>query len=587
MRLFRVISVLLLTTVLVAGCMRDPLIYPNGEPGALTIRVFIPENAITKAETGLVAPVDAERLIKTLQIWVFRHGATEAAGLIGYRLLDEDAIAASGLSVGHETRFTIPVDKGFVEELSRPTVDVYAVVNAPSAGLTIDKFAYASEDWSKVNPSDLLAFTLSGDCFGIENLISDIPNGLPMAGLATDQDVTGDFPVLSVSTLDVTRAVSKLRFVFCQMAENGTPVDEFHITGITLSGQIGKAEKLFTEQTYAGHTYSTKLFDIGTAGYVNLSKTFTGGDLPGSLALNPTPGDYLYQPGMTAQQYEDLIQEGINNNVLTQWGLTYLRETDKQLSGTISYTVGTGGSMRSKNAEFTLDALGDFTRNHSWTIYGYFIGGKLILQPTVLPWIAGQNRYTYNTMGSTEMKYERPWRRYDMDKKSWTWDDTYVVIAYGYKGGASGMPTRSPRITFETINQNELRVQIDNSHFRIVQVIHGTDGEGNPQEIFTQLPVGEYLSIPGSPTSQTTEVYVVPEDDSYMSDPYVNLILTEVHPGTIPPENLPYNHNLPGDEDHSTIRFYNPGVTIYNSIDNIHKQPGDEQPDVYWLEEEN
>ena len=210
-----------------------------------------------------------------------------------------------------------------------------------------------------------------------------------------------------------------------------------------------------------------------------------------------------------------------------------------------------------------------------------------MIQPTVLPWIAGQDRYTFNTMGSTDMKYERPWRRYDVDKKSWTWDDTYVVIAYGYKSGASGMPTRSPRITFETINQNELRVQINNSHFRLVQVLHGTDGEGNPTDLFTQLPVGEYLSIPGSSNMQTTEVYVVPENDDYMDDPYVNLILTEIHPGSVPPENLPYNHNLPGDEDHSTIRFYNPGVIVYTSIDGKHKEPGNEQPEVYWIEEEN
>ena len=142
MRLLRVISILVLTAFMAAGCMRDPLIYPNGEPGAITIRVFIPENAITKAEVGLVDPSGAERLITTLQIWVFRAGSTEATGLIGYRLLDGDALAATGLSIGHETRFTIPVTKAFMDEQPRPQVDVYAVVNGASAGLTIDKFAY-------------------------------------------------------------------------------------------------------------------------------------------------------------------------------------------------------------------------------------------------------------------------------------------------------------------------------------------------------------------------------------------------------------------------------------------------------------
>lgn len=573
---------MILAAVTAAGCFRDPLVF-RLERGELNVRVYIPDATVTKAETGLEDALDAERAVSSLQIWVFR---TDNSNLVGYRLLDGDALATTGLSTGHEARFTIPVDDAFVSE--KPNVDVYAVVNGASAGFTIDKFAHASGDWSKVNPTDLKAFTISGDIFGVNTLTSAVPAaGLPMAGLATNQAVTGDFPVLSVSTLTVTRAVSKLRFVFCQMTEAGTPVDEFHITGISISGQIGKEEKLFTENTYVGHTYGTKLFDI-SGGYDALSKTYpAAGALPASLAGNPKPGDYLFQPGMTAQEYDDLIHSGLSSGVLTQWGLSYLRETDKKLTGTINYTVGTGGTMRTKQATFTMEAEGDFTRNHSWTIYAYFIGGRLVVKPTVLPWIAGNDRYAYKTEGNTEFKYEKPWLRYDIDRMSWTWHDTWLVVAYGYQGGGTvGKPSYSPMLTLETTNVNDLVLQLNNDHFVLIQMTEGVDGGGNPVMSYTAH--GQTLTIPGSGEKQITNFYVVPVNDGVMADPYVKVFLTEMHSGDgLPPQNIPFNHNLPGDEDHTSLLIYNPGRAEYIANMNIHKDgSSNEQTTQYWLEEE-
>lgn len=557
----------------VAGCLRDPLLYP--ENGNLTVRVFIPESIITKAETGDEAAVNDERVVFTLQIWVYKNGGTDATSLVGYRMLDGDALAATGLNAGHETRFTIPVDQTFVD--TKPRVDVYALVNGASAGFTTDKFAYIAGDWTKLNPSDLQDYVFGGDLYGVNTLTSAVPAaGLPMAGVAMNQEVTGDFPVLSISTVTVTRVVSKLRFVFCQMTENGVPVDEFHITGISLSGNIGQTEKLFTANTY------------DSSGYNALSKTYPAdGALPASIAGNPAPGDYLFQPGMTAQQYDDKIRSGVSSGVLTQWGLTYLRESDQKLTGTISYTAGTGGSMRSKTANFTMEAAGDFTRNHSWTIYAYFIGGRLVVQPTVLPWIAGNDRYAYRTEGSTEFKYEKPWLRYDIDRESWTWNDTWLVVAYGYQGGGNvGKPSYSPMLTLETSNANDLVLQLNNDHFVLVQMTEGVDGGGNPVLSYTKH--GQSLTITGSSDKQITNFYVVPVSDDVMADPYVKVFLTEMHSGDgLPPQNIPFNHNLPGDQDHTSLLIYNPGRAEYIANMNVHKNnSSNEQTTQYWLEEE-
>ena len=569
----------LLMAMLAVTCTRRELFLPQ-EP-VLYVKVNIPDAVLTKAETGVHNPLAAERTVSSLQVWVFRAGATTSAGLIGYKSLDPDALAATGLANGSAARFSIPVDKAILEENPLPHVDVYSVINGASAGFTIDEFASAAGDWTKVSPTELAAFVIDEDRFGVTDLVSEVPaGGLPMAGLMKNEPMTGEYPVLTISTLTLTRAVSRLRFVFCQMTENGNPVDVFNITGISLSGQIGQNEKLLTDQVYSTHTYLTRLFD--SSGYVDLNKSWTTG-LP-EPARNASPGTYLYDGSQTTQEYEDLIDGGISAGVLTQWGLTYLRETDKQLSGTISYTVGTGASMRSKTATFTMDA-GDFTRNHSWIIYGYFIGGRLVVQPTVLPWIAGNYRYEYATEGYTELGYEKPWLRYDLDKEAWTWNDTWLVVAYGYEGGSVGKPTHSPMFTLQTINSNELVPQLNNDQFIFVQMTQSLDSGNNPVYAYTKL--GQRLEIHPSSNKQDTNFYVVPVNDNVMADPYVKVFLTELHSGGMPPSNIPFNHNLPGDEDHTSILIYNPGRAEYNANISNHKNTSSSvQTTQYWLEEE-
>ena len=571
----------LLLAVLAASCSLREIVFLD-DP-VLNVKVVIPDAVLTKAETGVHGAWSAERTVSSLQVWVFRAGATTSAGLIGYKTLDPDALAATGLSNGSAARFSIAVDKNILEENPLPNVDVYAVINGESAGFTLDKFTSAAGDWAKVSPADLTAFIIDADRFGVDNLVTAVPStGLPMAGMMKNEPMTGEYPVLNISTLTLTRAVSKLRFVFCQMTENDTPVDEFHITGISLSGQIAQSEKLITDQVYSTHTYLTRLYD--SQGYVSLNKSWTASSELPVPANNPLPGNYLYDSSMTAQQYENIIDGGVDAGVLTQWGLTYLRETDKQLTGTISYTVGVGSSLRAKQATFTMAAEGDFTRNHSWIIYAYFIGGRLVVQPTVLPWIAGQDRTSYKTTGFTEFKYEKPWLRYDVDKKPSTWDDTWLVVAYGYEGGNVGKPTHSPMFTLETSSTDNLRLQINNDHFIIVQMTETTDALGYP--VFTYTKHAQTLDIPASQEKTTTNFYVVPVSDAVMADPYVKVFLTRLSSSGQPPVNIPFNHNLPGDEDHTSILIYNPGMAEYTANMENHKSSGDVQPSEYWLEEE-
>ena len=99
----------LLLAVLAGSCTLRELTYRD-QP-QLYVNVYIPDAVATRAEVGTHSALSAEKAVNTLQIWVFRAGATANDGLIGYKSLDTDDIASAGLSGGSEARFSIPVEQ--------------------------------------------------------------------------------------------------------------------------------------------------------------------------------------------------------------------------------------------------------------------------------------------------------------------------------------------------------------------------------------------------------------------------------------------------------------------------------------------
>ena len=103
---------------------------------------------------------------------------------------------------------------------------------------------------------------------------------------------------------------------------------------------------------------------------------------PSFLARNETPEKLVYA-GQDPASYETLLDRAVAEGTLSDWGVTYLRESDKMLSGYVEYVV--NGETRTRN--FTMASPGDFARNHTWTLYGYFLSGRnLQLSVRVLSW---------------------------------------------------------------------------------------------------------------------------------------------------------------------------------------------------------
>lgn len=359
---------LLLPLLVVAGCAREPLVdlVPH-----LSISLDIPRPALTRADEGrFPSETEAENAINTLQIWVFLSEA--AAGFPAGTCIGYIAPDPLFLSDGSENQYALPLNPKIAE--AHPDVDVYVLANAASAGHT--------ELDGSTTRAALDALVMTGSFFGLSGnspACTAVPEGgLPFAGVGKSLTMKGTYPVLSVDSVTLTRTVSKLRFVFSQLADEEGPFNDCSITGIQINGgAISRSEYLFNT--------SSDPYRIVPSLYESSAMVFPG------LASNEIAGTvdptlYAFQ-GQTALEYETLIQKGIADGNLTSWGLSYLRETDKQLSGTVSYMLnGFPGS-----ASFTMKDPGDFARNHSWIVYLYFTRDAIQFTVTWTLWDEGHD----------------------------------------------------------------------------------------------------------------------------------------------------------------------------------------------------
>ena len=325
----------------------------------LAIYVYAPEQAAakknaapTRANVGEVDDITTEGTIKSLQIWIYE---SESGNYVGY-FNTEDVVA---LNNGQGTTYQLPVSDEFAA--AKPNVNVYVMAN-----VTHDNCGVGSLDKNTTRSALLEGAKIADGYFGLEQNTRSVPtDGLPFAGKLTAQPVVGDAPTLrigtlsAVSTVQLTRAVSKMRFVFAKTT--GQPV--VNITSIKMNAaMIPYEEYLF--KTPVSMSYNTEEKEL-------LSKAIS------DIAETADPTQYLYL-GQEAQEYEDLINAAANKQPkaeVTVEGPVYLRESDKKLAGTITYTIDGGAEQ---TVDFTMQQAGDFSRNHTWIVYAYYAGaGKL------------------------------------------------------------------------------------------------------------------------------------------------------------------------------------------------------------------
>lgn len=405
---------------------------PEQDPLELSVNIYIPDILATKAETGTVGALASEKVFRSLQLWVFIHNEndnTKDGQLVGYKGFTAMQLAETGLPHSATTRFGMPLTREMFNTLHAygTLVDVYAVANAASAtNETLGESTLRS---------DLDAIVLSGSTFGAESLTMTVPaTGLPMSGVLKAAPVTGSYPVLNISTLTLTRAVSKIRFVFCQQ---GTPASGTNpavpdkqackIKSITFGGtstghdcQIATTEKLFTAKKY-GTTDNP--FDID--GYTPLEATLAGeGNNPllenADITVSAHPDTLLFRSRghemESAREYESRLDAAVGAS--SQIGPIYIRETDKLISGTIVYNAGEGD----QSVTFSMPEGNVFTRNHSWILYAYFAEATRTLQfkIVVLPWDKSTYDMDFTTSTSNIVNVVRRFTITETDPSTFT-----------------------------------------------------------------------------------------------------------------------------------------------------------------------
>ena len=340
----------------------------------LNIYVYAPGRPmLTRADVGDIAHREAvESEIHTLQIWVFKHNG---GSFVGYL---ETEPAFLNETNGQEM-FQMKVEKEFADHPEN--VDVYVVANAESVGLTLGR---------DTKRDDLDAAMIGEGKFGVSSLVSSVPDqegaeGLPMSGVKKDQPIYGSFPALRIgsqdkmTTVQLTRAVSKLRFVLCRIAD-GDSKELVSIDEIQLNGEMIPTESYLMPVANPSYT---------TIGYVSSPINY-GSVVGNTIPTVEDPMKYAYET-QAAQDYEDMINEAIagtykaaeSDQPLKELGLTYLRESDKQLTGTIHYSVQSKGNEDENQVDhtpsvtFSMASPGDFYRNRSWIIYVFYMDAKI------------------------------------------------------------------------------------------------------------------------------------------------------------------------------------------------------------------
>lgn len=356
---------------------------PFGEQNTiLNIHIEAPEHG-TRADEGQVDGAGGENGLYQTYIWVFDASVADATAVpVGAITQNLNGATSSTLQVS--------IDRDVVSRA--PNLDVFVVANVasiPSAYYHMgpDNPPITRGKLKEMVFGKLAIDTKDYDDFGTSNPLHapESGKGIPMSQYALNQKVINSGVLDRPVNLALQRAVSKIRFVFARE----TGVTDAVITGITLgNGLIPTTAHLFPTQP----TDPTSETNVALAKRTpNLPEnvtyengfTFNEELANGDILEHPDPALLSIQSGETAQKYTGRLSEAFRGKEKSlYYGLTYLRETGKKLTGTIHYKL--GGTPY--DIPFEMADEGDFTRNHEYLVYAYFKKSGLNVTVSVMDW---------------------------------------------------------------------------------------------------------------------------------------------------------------------------------------------------------
>lgn len=330
----------------------------------------------------------AESDIHSIKVWVFKSGTGESANPIAYK--EDTPSAVDGKPVnGNYTLNLRFLRKINGEELKN--IDLYILANSESTNMA-EKLN--GKDFRSITRADLQGVTFD-DPFGIttegkaQTTVVPTGKGLPISRAITNIEIAKHVADTEIEAKDkgisipLVRAVSKLHFYFARTADADALTENVKVTKIEIDGNTFPTESYVfpDEEDYATADANKAATSnkYGTPSYVSTLLKLDGVANTGIKAVTD-PLAYKRGETETAQAYMDRM-----NNDIGEHNLSYLRETNKPITGKIYYQLADGGGVKSRG--FTIPSSGNAIRNRELVVYGYFLqGGALCLDWQVMPW---------------------------------------------------------------------------------------------------------------------------------------------------------------------------------------------------------
>lgn len=304
---------------------------------------------------------DTEENITSIRVWAFKSGSDrETATPIGFK-------SETNLSAKGSHNVSMMITRKNAENLHK--IDLYILLNAESEGVLDGK------DCIKMTRAELENLVIKNQ-FGITAegtaQTTVVPQaGLPISRVIKELDVTDNIKdnatdaALHSINIPLIRAVSKLHFFFTR--KNVKDTEGVVVTRIEVNENVIPTQSSVfpTATTDANKETEGLTGDLTSLTYLSQKMTF--GSVPTeNIRPVPDPTSYIRKPGQTADDYITQLRIAT-----AECHLSYLRETGKELTGTIYYKLNKSGAE--KQAPFNISKA---YRNHEMVVYGYFLGDQ-------------------------------------------------------------------------------------------------------------------------------------------------------------------------------------------------------------------
>lgn len=307
------------------------------------------------------SPTEEEK-IYSIRVWAFKSGSAETAAPIGFK-------AETGLNETGSHQVSMKLLRKAAGDLEN--IDLFILLNAESIGVLNDN------NCNRMTRKDLKAVTFNSN-FGINTDGSAQAKAVPATGLPISRVITNinvknniaDNAAKAASkpvSVPLVRAVSKLHFFFAR--KTGKDTESVTVTKIEVNGETLTAASPVFPEAATNAEKDTK----GLTGSFNGLNYLTQNLIFGGIAtakINPVddPKAYIRNTGEKAQDYMTRLSTGVQEGCRS-----YLRETDKTITGTIHFK--SNASLAERSVVFEIP---EAYRNHELVVYGYFSGEALL-----------------------------------------------------------------------------------------------------------------------------------------------------------------------------------------------------------------